>query len=68
MTSNTIFIVAFSGGVKSISTHNILKFAYVSKGLGGSRKWLILLTFSTVFMLIRWVGGVQKGQKYADVI
>ena len=27
-----------------------------------------LLTFNTVFMLIIWVGGVQKGQKYADVI
>ena len=36
--------------------------------VGGSRKWPVLLTFSTVFMLIRWVGGVQKGQKYADVI
>ena len=36
--------------------------------VGGFRKWPILLTFSTVFMLIRWVGGVQKGQKYADVI
>ena len=25
------------------------------------------MTFSTIFMLIRCVGGVQKGQKYADV-
>ena len=39
---------------------------YVSKRSGGG--WLILLTFSTVFMLIRWVGGVQKGKKNADVI
>ena len=23
---------------------------------------------STIFMLIRWVGGVQKGQKHVDVI
>ena len=38
-----------------------------AKGLGGSRKWPVSLTFSTVFMLIRWVGGVQKGKKY-DVI
>ena len=36
--------------------------------VGGSRKWPVLLTFSTVFMLIRWLVGVQKGQKYADVI
>ena len=36
--------------------------------VGGSRKKPDLLTFSTVFMLIRWVGRVQKGQKYADVI
>ena len=34
-----------------------------AKGLGGSRKWPVSLTFSTVFMLIRWVGGVQKGKK-----
>ena len=32
------------------------------------RKSPVLLTFSTVFMLISRVGGVQKGQKYADVI
>ena len=36
--------------------------------VSGSRKWPVLLTFITVFMLIRWVGGVQKGKKYADVI
>ena len=24
--------------------------------VGGSRKWPVFLTFSTVFMLIRWVG------------
>ena len=36
--------------------------------VGKSRKWPVLLTFSTVFMLIRWVGGVQKGHKYADII
>ena len=36
--------------------------------VGGSRKWPVLLTFITVFMLTRWVVGVQKGHKYADVI
>ena len=36
--------------------------------VGESRKLSALLTFSAVFMLIRRVGGVQKGQKYADVI
>ena len=36
--------------------------------VGGSKKGPFLLTFSTVFMLIRRVGGVQKGQKYANVI
>ena len=36
--------------------------------VGGSRKLPVLLTFSTTLMLIRRVGGVQKGQKYADVI
>ena len=41
---------------------------YVSNWVGGSRKWPVLLTLSTVFMLIRWVGWVQKDQKYADVI
>ena len=39
-----------------------------AKCVSGSRKWPVLLTFSIVFMLIRWVGGVQKGQRYADVI
>ena len=37
--------------------------------VGGSRKWPVLLTFSTVFvLLIRLVDEVQKGQKYGDVI
>jgi len=36
--------------------------------VGGSRKWPVLLTFNTEFMLIRWVGGVQKDQNNADVI
>ena len=37
---------------------------YVSKmTVSGSIKWLFLLTFSTVSMLIRRVGGVQKSQK-----
>ena len=36
--------------------------------VGGSRKWPFLLMFSSEVMLIRMVGGVQKGQKYADVI
>ena len=36
--------------------------------VGGTRKRPDLLTFSTVFMLISWVGGVQKVQKYTDVI
>ena len=35
--------------------------------VGGSRKWPVLLTFGTVFMADK-VGGVQKAQKYADVI
>ena len=44
---------------------------YVNKRtgwVGGSRKWPVLLTFITEFMLIRWVGGVPRGQEYADVI
>ena len=36
-------------------------FIMSTKGLGGSRKWPILLTFSTVFMLTLWVG--QKKSK-----
>ena len=36
--------------------------------VGGSKIRPFLLMFSTVFMLIRWVGGVPKDQKYADVI
>ena len=36
--------------------------------VGGSRKLPFLLPFNTVFMLIRWVGGVQKGKIYADII
>ena len=44
---------------------------YVSKRTGWVglyRKWPVLLTFNTEFMLIRWVGGVQKDQNNADVI
>ena len=36
--------------------------------MGGSRKWPVLLTFSTVFMLTLWVGWSEKVQNYADVI
>ena len=36
--------------------------------VGGFKKWQFLLTFITVFKLRYWVGGSQKGQKYADVI
>ena len=36
--------------------------------VGGSKKWQILLTSSTVLMVIRWVGRVQKGQNIADVL
>ena len=43
-------------------------FIMSAKGLGGSRKWPVLLTFSTVFMLTLWVGGSEKVQNYADVI
>ena len=43
----------------------------LAKGLGGwvgeSRKWLVLLTFSNVFMLSEWVGQ-KKIQNYDDVI
>ena len=40
-----------------------------AKGLTGvSRKWPVSLKFNIVFMMIGWVGGVQKGQKNADVI
>ena len=35
--------------------------------VGESRIGPFLLMFSAVFMVIRWVGWVQKGQKYADV-
>ena len=31
-----------------------------AKGMGGSRQWPVLLTFSTVFMLTMWVGGSEK--------
>ena len=45
----------------------------VSKRTGwdGSRKWPVLLTFSTVIYADKvggWVDGVQKGKKYGDVI
>ena len=38
--------------------------------VGGSRKWPVLLMFSTVFVLtshFKWVGGSEKVQNYADV-
>ena len=36
--------------------------------VGGSRKWPVLLTFSTVLMLRYSMGGSEKVQNYADVI
>ena len=36
--------------------------------VGGSRKKSVLLTFSTVFILTKWVGGSKKVQNLADVI
>ena len=42
------------------------KLAFVINWVGGYRKWPVLLTFNTVFMVIRWMGGVQKEQKYMD--
>ena len=43
---------------------------YVSKGTGwvGSEKWQFLLTFSTVYADIGWLGGSEKVQKWADVV
>ena len=38
-----------------------------AKGLG-LEKWQFLLTFSTIFVDVEWLGGSEKVQKYADVI
>ena len=34
--------------------------------VGRLRKWQILLTFSTAFMLTYWVGGSEKVHKFAE--
>ena len=43
---------------------------YVSKETGwvGSEKGQLLLTFSTIYAEVEWVGGSEKDQKCADVI
>ena len=51
-----------------IRGHPYITSAKVLVGWVGLENGPFLLTFITVFMLIRWMGGVQKGQKYADVI
>ena len=42
-----------------------------AKGLQGGWGWKMVIfadVHSTVFMLTYWVGGLEKVQKYADVI
>ena len=34
----------------------------------GSEKWQFLLTFSTIYADVGWVGGSEKVQKCADVV
>ena len=43
---------------------------YGSKGTGwvGSEKWHFLLTFSTIYADVGWLGGSEKALKCADVI
>ena len=56
----------FPKGTDQIGTIPIL--CQQKDWVGGSRKGPVLLTFITHCIYAGYVGGVQKGQKYADVL
>ena len=66
MAVGSFFLSAATTAQNSPELHfNFINYFILSGRIfgGGSRKWPVLLMFSTAFMLIRWMVGVRKTPK-----